>query len=523
MLLRQSITLASLLFLASMRPASAQSPTQISLPASVQEMLLKSNIPLSAVALWVQPADKGAPTITYGDDRAMQPASTMKVLTAAAALDVLGPVYRGRVELRSSEPVGRAQLSRASGEGESRNIQDGPLAPSNGIYNGDIYLRGLGHVDFEWETLAKLLQTLRNRGVQTINGRVVIDRNYYEPTRTDVGVPPFDDAPEFRYNVIPDALMLGSNLIQFDIESDGNMLFTTISPELERVRVINKLKLIDRNCAAWEDGWKIPIVEKAERGEISITLHGEYPRNCVQTQNLNVVDRADYADRLFRSLWRKLGGQFRGEVVEGATPAGTALVAEHRGRALPEVLRDILKRSDNPMTRMALQTIGAESTRSEARHSDGAAVSASRITSIAAGDARIRNWLRANRISDEGLVIENGSGLSRTEMIKPSQLAGVLMTMYHSKWRHEFIAAMPIAGVDGTLRSRFRNSALAENARLKTGTLKNVVSLAGYVPSVKGETLIVVAMINHDNASHAVARPIIDALVEWVASTQISR
>jgi serine-type D-Ala-D-Ala carboxypeptidase/endopeptidase (penicillin-binding protein 4) len=513
------------LFASTFALAQTSDVDQILLPDNIQQLLLKHNIPADALAIRVESLQSRQVLFQLGQDRAIPPASTMKVLTAAAALDLLGPTFRTGVELRTSAAINRKPA--AIGEGEPHTVLDRTQSGA-GLLKGDLYLRGLGHTDFDWEVLSKLLQALRNKGIHTLQGNVVIDRSYYEPARTDVGTPPFDEAPEFRYNIIPDALMLNSNLLQFELESDQDSLNVEIVPALDRVKIVNKMKLIERTCSAWEDGWKIPTIEKTRLGVIEIHLSGEFPKNCTINTNINVLDRADFAERLFRTLWRKLGGRMTGRVTEGVTPTGTRLVAEHKSRVLAEVLRDVLKRSDNPMTRMTFLTLGAESLANQRRAvTQGASAAGTRIdktnlkmtsaTTFERADRVMRDWLKNKGISDDGLVIENGSGLSRTEMIRPSQLASALRASYESKWRYEFMAAMPIAAIDGTIRGRFKNTPLSEQARLKTGTLKDVVALAGFVQNPLGEPRIVIVMLNHERAASNVGRPIVDAIAQWAS------
>jgi D-alanyl-D-alanine carboxypeptidase/D-alanyl-D-alanine-endopeptidase (penicillin-binding protein 4) len=125
--------------------------------------------------------------------------------------------------------------------------------------------------------------------------------------------------------------------------------------------------------------------------------------------------------------------------------------------------------------------------------------------------------MRAHGIDDRGLVLENGSGLSRTERITPVQMGGLLQAGLRSNWAPEFQSSMPIVAVDGTMRRRLHGSPAAGRARMKTGTLSNVVALAGYVPDATGKPLVVVAMVNSDLAGNGRGRAVLDTLVDWVA------
>ena len=475
------------------------------LPPGIGTLLQMSNLPEDALGAVVLRLSDGKTVISHGADKALQPASTMKVLTAIVGLDRLGPAYRARTELRSA-----AQIEK-------------------GVLKGDLILRGLGSTDFLWEDFERMLLSLRHRGVTTIQGNLIVDRTFFQPDRLDLGVPPFDESPEFRYNVIPDALLLNMSLAQYDIETDSERVQIRLTPALDGVSVISNMTFADRPCEKWEDGWKIPTTVKAENGEIRVYLNGTFPKNCSQTLNINVVDRADYVDRLFRATWRRLGGSFTGEVIEAKvaeTPrysdTSLKLLAEHRARPLAEVARNINKSSDNTYTRVVMLTLGALSSPATNATTTATVADADKnLTSLQKGEAEIRAWMRAKGIDDNGLVLENGSGLSRLERIKPAQLASVLLAAYRSKWAPEFMSSLPIAGVDGSMRNRMKDSPAAENARIKTGSLRDVVSIAGYVTDANGNVNVVVAMINHPKAISAGGRRILDALLDWVAKSNV--
>jgi D-alanyl-D-alanine carboxypeptidase/D-alanyl-D-alanine-endopeptidase (penicillin-binding protein 4) len=132
-------------------------------------------------------------------------------------------------------------------------------------------------------------------------------------------------------------------------------------------------------------------------------------------------------------------------------------------------------------------------------------------------DQAVRSWMREHGIDDTGLVLENGSGLSRTERITPIQMGGVLQAGLRSNWAPEFQSSIPIVAVDGTMRRRLHDSPAAGRARMKTGTLRNVTAVAGYVPDASGRQCVVVALVNSDLVSNGRGRAVLDALVDWVA------
>ena len=140
------------------------------------------------------------------------------------------------------------------------------------------------------------------------------------------------------------------------------------------------------------------------------------------------------------------------------------------------------------------------------------------MATAANAEVTVRHWLRGERIDDAGLVLDNGSGLSRSEKISPLQLAQVVRAAARKPWAPEFMASLPVAGVDGGMQRRLASPALTGRARLKTGTLRDVTALAGYLPDQDGNLLVVAAMLNHDNAKSKISRPILDALMLALAS-----
>ncbi|HEX2011471.1 MAG TPA: D-alanyl-D-alanine carboxypeptidase/D-alanyl-D-alanine-endopeptidase, partial [Roseateles sp.] len=174
-----------------------------------------------------------------------------------------------------------------------------------------------------------------------------------------------------------------------------------------------------------------------------------------------------------------------------------------QGRPLAEAMRGMMKSSDNPLTRIVYLRLGA-------------AAAAPGEDTRAAAERVVRAWFAEQGIADMGLVLDNGSGLSRSERITAAQMAGVLLASQKGKHGPELLVTLPVAGVDGTLSRRLKDSPATGRARLKTGTLSTAVALAGYVPDAGGRTWVVSAMLNDPKAA-AQGRPVLDALIDWLA------
>jgi D-alanyl-D-alanine carboxypeptidase/D-alanyl-D-alanine-endopeptidase (penicillin-binding protein 4) len=180
------------------------------------------------------------------------------------------------------------------------------------------------------------------------------------------------------------------------------------------------------------------------------------------------------------------------------------VLATRPSDTLADIVKRVNKPSDNAMARLLYLTLGAQALQGQPGDTRAAA------------DAVVHDWLRRHDIDAAGLVLDNGSGLSRSERISARQLAQLLQAGADSDWSPEFETSLPIAGIDGTLRRRFKDTPAALRARLKTGTLRDVDAVAGYVRDIARREWIVVAIVNGPEGRRA--RPVLDALVSWVAA-----
>ena len=452
---------------------------RLTLPTEVRQAMAKTGLPETALAVHAFPLDRRGQVLSLQGETAFQAGSVMKVLTAVVALDRLGPASRGRTDL----------------------LIDGPV--QGDVLAGPLYLRGGADADLDWGALWLMLRQLREQeGLRELRGGLVVDRSLFRPARPELGQPPFDASPEWPYNVIPDALHLNSNLLGYQLSADTQRLNARALPAWPGLQFdLSGMSLVDKPCVDWEQGWRLPEV-RANGGEMTVLLKGSFPRQCQQRVNLNLLDRQWLTEKVVRQIWTELGGTLGPEVREATTPATARVLASHRDRPLGELLRTALKQSDNPVTRLVYLRLGASAAGAE----ENTAQAAERV---------VREWLAAKGINDAGLVLENGSGLSRTERIAPAQLAAVLAAAWDSPLAPELVSGLPLAGVDGTLTRRFKGSLVEGRARLKTASLDNVTALAGYVQDSQRRSWVLVAMVNHQEAGPR-GRPVLDALVKWL-------
>lgn len=472
------------LLLTAPRPAAAFDDA---LPAPVVAALAQAGLPPEAFGAIAIPQTFWARPWQHRADVPMQPGSSMKLVTTIVALDRLGPNHRGRTELHTSGTV------------------------NNGVLDGELVLVGGADPDFELPVLWQLLFELRQRGVHTVNGGLVLDRTLFRPARIDLGLPPFDEAPEWPYNVIPDALMLNGHLMGLALSStEIGAVTARLVPPLDGVSVdASALAPTNTVCADWGEDWLPPRASETSPGQWRIELQGSFPRRCEAQASLQLLDRNVVTERLVRTVWTSLGGRFMaapGSVREAALPANAQLVAQRRSRPWGEVLRNMNKASDNAQTRLLFLQLGVPTMSANPQ-----------ATTLELAQRDVQRWFDGQRIDRDGLVLDNGSGLSRSERIASRTMARAIEVALNGKHAPELLMTLPVAGVDGTMRRRLKGTPAEGWARLKTGTLKNVTALAGTVRDTRGDTWVVVAMINHDDA--AKGRPVLDALIEWVANS----
>jgi D-alanyl-D-alanine carboxypeptidase/D-alanyl-D-alanine-endopeptidase (penicillin-binding protein 4) len=221
---------------------------------------------------------------------------------------------------------------------------------------------------------------------------------------------------------------------------------------------------------------------------------GSYPASCGERLwPLAHPDPVRFAARAIEGLWQQLGGQLRGSVRDGPVPPGLRPAFALESPPLAEVVRDVNKFSNNVMAQQLFLTLSWQP---------------QGVGRFEASRDVVTRWWRS-RIGAEDLVLDNGSGLSRQERITAAGLARLLAHAWASPYASELMSSLPLAGQDGTLR----RSTSPAVAHLKTGSLRDVVGVAGFVDGAHGERWVVVAIINHAQAQ--AARGVLEAVVEW--------
>lgn len=443
------------------------------LPPAVLQALAKANVPPEAVSVVVQEVAGPLRTrLAWRADEPVNPASLTKLLTTYAALDLLGPAWSWTTPVWVQGTV-----------------------DADGVLDGHLVIKGSGDPKLVLERVWLLLRRVQQLGIREIRGDIVLDRSAFAVPEQNPA--DFDGEPLRPYNVRPDALLLNYRAVSLTLTPDAprNLAAVGAEPPLAGVRIDPSVPLLAGPCEDWRGALKADFTDPQR-----IRLTGGFPAACGEkTWTLAYAEPRFYNERLLVALWRELGGKLGGTVREGVAPA-TRPTFEIASPPLSEVIREINKFSNNVMAQQLFLTLGLQ------RGGAG--------TPEAARDV-LRRWLqeRLGARALEGSVIDNGSGLSRETRLSAQTLARLLQSAYAGPVMPELMASLPVSGLDGTLT---RARAASGRAHLKTGSLRDVAGVAGYVLGASGRRVVLVAIVNHPNAN--AARPAFDALVQWAVT-----
>lgn len=483
--------LTAVLLAALLLPAQAQDR----LPPELARALQRSGLPVSAFSALVVPvAPEGAERLRFRADVAVNPASVMKLVTTYAAIDLLGPDYTWR----------------------TRFYTDGPA--SGGALRGNLYIRGDGDPKLVLERLQEAFLALQAKGVQVVLGDIVLDQSAFDLPPRDPGA--FDGEALRPYNASPDALLVNfkSVILKFQPDEAAGVARVLSEPPLAGLAVDATVPLGKGGCGDWRGALQARF-DSAD----AIRFEGRYPRSCGErTWPVAYQDPASYAARAIEGLWRAGGGALTGRVRSGTTPAGATLLHEAQSLPLADIITDVNQWSNNVMAQQVFLTLG----RLSPARLDGMIAARAPLTPVRTGrfersrEVIARWWQTTFGIRPSPPVLDNGAGLSREERITPESLALLLRHAARHPNGERFVQSLSVAGVNGTAAryARAPDSPARGNAWLKTGTLRDVVGIAGYVNALNGTRYAVIGFVNHPDAP--AGRPVLEALVDWTASQQ---
>ncbi|CAN5684420.1 D-alanyl-D-alanine carboxypeptidase/D-alanyl-D-alanine-endopeptidase [soil metagenome] len=441
-----------------------------SLPPEVAAALERAKLPRDAIVAVVQEVSGSRPRLAWRTDQPVNPASLMKLTTTFAGLDLLGPAF-----------------SWATPVWLQGNVRDGVL-------EGNLVIKGSGDPKLVLERLWLMLRRVQQLGVREIRGDIVLDRSAFAVPEQNPG--DFDGEPLRPYNVRADALQLNykSVLLTFTPDAARGVAIVAAEPPLAGVRIDATVPLTGTACDDWRGALKADFSDATR-----IRLPGNFALACGEKLwPVAYADPRSYNERALAGLWAEMGGRLTGSVRDGSAPNSPPSF-ELASPSLAEIVRDINKFSDNVMAQQLFLTLGLT------QRGAGTPEAAREV---------LEAWLSA-RLGNAaaGLVIDNGSGLSRATRVSATLLSRLLIAAWASPVMPELMSSLPVAGIDGTMK---RSRATLGRSHIKTGSLRDVNGVAGYVLANSGRRYVVVGIVNHPNAS--AARPALDALVQWAAN-----
>lgn len=444
---------------------------------------------MSALVLPV--AGNGSERLRHRADEVISPASVMKLVTTYAAMDLLGPNFTWT----------------------TRFYTDGAL--DNGTLRGNLYIKGGGDPKLVLERIEAAFQALQDKGVVVVLGDMVLDNSAFDLPPKDPGA--FDGEALRPYNAVPDALLVNfkSVVLKFSADPAAGVARITSEPPMAGLAIDATMPLA-RGAGCGD--WRAAIGARFDDVN-AIRFAGRYPQGCGDKEwPVAYQDPASYAARALEGLWRNSGGALTGKVVMGRTPARARLVHEAKSLPLSDIIADVNQWSNNVMAQQVFLTLGQLTpSRVDAMTVPRGPLTLERQGKLERSREIIARWWRSTFGIRPAPVMENGSGLSRVERITADSLAELLRHAARHPQGATFVQSLSVAGIKGTAArvGKSPDSLAHGNAWLKTGTLRDVTGIAGYVNAASGARYVVVGFINHPNA--VAARPALDALVEWTA------
>lgn len=432
----------------------------------------------------LEPAHVGVRIVSLDHDEVLydrdggklfHPASNQKLLTSLTAVSVLPPEFRIATTASSTETIG-----------------------GDGVLPNDLYLAGRGDPDLRATDLGRLAARLAAAGLTSVHGDIVFDDAYFADPL---------DGPGRRWNTTARrswtpirALTVDDNRLRVAVTAGaaaGDSLLYELTPPARHIRVLNQGATVADGTAIAED---LKIRRHWDGGTDGVRISGNLAvGDPGSTVYVDVLDGSEHGGRLFAASLAEQGVTITGDVRAGVAPAEAVVLARHLSDPAPSVVRRALKSSDTLSAELLLRILGA--------------VDSGDRGSVPSGLAVVRKTLDDLVGQESGYRLADGSGISRYNLVSPRFMTDLLAATARDPrlgpWLHD---SLPVAGVDGTLAGRMLGTAAARNLRAKTGTLRSVSCLSGYVTSADGERLAFSMMMTQYLASTRSIREIQDRL-----------
>lgn len=439
-----------------------------------------STIPINKAhySIHIQSVNSQTPIASWRTHEKRSPASVMKLLTIYSSLLKLGFDYRW----------------------ETKFFYTGKL--KNGVLYGDLYVKASGDPVLETDDVYDIVSQVRAAGISKIKGNIVIDRTLFKVNNKNNSG--FDKNVYSPYNAMPDAMMFNKRKSTICITPRSKRAGISKNVPDGSYKVVNKLHMVNGSCRGSRAWPRVSIKTNASQRS-TVFLTGKLSKHCGDRKVCKVISmphRAFYY--ALKSILKNDGIQFTGTLKLRKVPSKAKYLFSHYSDSLESVISTTAKKSDNLMARQLMLNMGAVSFKGQ--------------STLYKSRKAIENILNKYSILEAGTThIDNGSGLSRTAKLTAKSLANLLDHGYKN-FGQRWMDTLSIAGIDGTIKRRFRNSVVYGRAWMKTGTVRGVKNIAGYVEGASGQIYVVVVLVN-DKYSRKYGAKLANKVIEWVANS----
>jgi len=393
------------------------------------------------ISVAVHDARKGKELYTHNSHKALNPASTMKVITSVVALNTLGGWFKYETDFTTD----------AISKGTAYNL----------------YVKGTGDPSFVEERLWRVAKELKVRGINNIEGNLIIDNSLFN----DFNFSGKEANSSRAYNAKLSPFAVNFNSFAVVARNENGRVQAHVDPPTSHFKLKSNIKA---------KGHSLSVQRNFQQGIEHVQASGGVSKEKVKYAN--VSDPVQYAGTTFIWVLKQLDINFKGKVRSGIAK-GTKTIIKDKSKALSLILRDLNKYSNNFTAEMVLKTLAA--------HKLGAPGSTEK------GTLSLKRFMKEQGLDNTEYAIYNGSGLSRNNRLSAHALNTALMAAYqNTKIRSDLISSFSIAGTDGTLRSRLRDPRLKGNVKAKTGTLSDTTALSGYIEAKSGKMLAFTILVN---------------------------
>lgn len=405
----------------------------------------------------------------------MIPASITKIATASAVVSHFAPGYKFKTQLLIS--------------GEKKND----------TLKGDLYLKGGGDPSFVSENMWYLVNVFTRMNIKKIEGDIIVDDSLFDSVRYDISRQ--KERVDRAYDAPVGAMSFNWNSVNIFVRATekGNEAEVHLDPQNDFVRLVNKA----RTVAGSEN--KLLVDRDSDKKFSGDLIHvggsiGQGLKEVVVFKNITQPDL--WSGSNLKSFLAQRNIEVLGTVKNGLVPEKAEVVAESEGKTIEQILADMNKFSNNYVAEMLTKNLGAVKKSKEASLKDGMQI--------------INEHMQSLGIPVDQYQLQSPSGLSRENKMSSYAMWKVLDHLHEDfRVQPEFLSSLPIAGVDGTLKKRMKNSPAERWVRAKTGYLTDVVALAGYAGMNDGR-VITFSFIYNGSQDEAKIRSFFDNLLIYL-------